>query len=184
MFEIWTLKNYQEAGKPAPSVGNFVALGGRGQNNWLEFGPREIRFIQSIQDNAKLWNWASNAPSGKVYLKINFLAYKWPILLMSSADVSRPRNQVEVLEYKTANGQKWFRARGIPKLNDYSDLRPELEPYLFGMAYTIFPNGTYGLTKQGMLFQMPIFDPEGGFRTSKGVSPLWFPASLLRERLQ
>ena len=184
MYEIWTLKNYQQIERD-PKVGTFVAIGGHGQTNWLEVGPREIAWIKTIGDNAKLWDRVNQKADGEIYIKVNPLVSKWVIVLMGSAGDPRkgyPPQQIEVLEYNV--NKTLFRARGIPNLADYSNLNPETEPYLFGAAYSIYPNGTNGLTYGGLLFQMPIFDPLGGFKTSKGVFGLWYPVNFLGERLR
>ena len=182
-MEIWSLKTQAELGMPKVKVGTFTAIGGHGQTNWLQLNNTEMAFIKSIGDNLKLWTRVYQK-AGTIYLSIpkdpNHM--NWPVILCASADPAKYiRNQIGVMEYSKNKSQ--FRAAGIPELPSYHDFSPELQPWLFHGAYTIYPNGGTGLTFNGMLFQMPIFDPASGFKTSKGCKGLWYPVKFLHERI-
>ena len=182
-MELWTLKTQAELKMPRVTVGTFAAIGGHGQTNWIELGHVEITWIKSIEDNARLWS-RIYARHGTIYLSIprDSLHMQWPVILIASADPAKyVRQQIGVMEYNKAHTQ--FRAAAIPELPNYNEYSPDKQPWLFHGAYSIYPNGSTGLTWSGMLFQMPLFDPASGFKTSKGCQPFWFPTNLLHEQL-
>jgi len=177
-MEIWTLKTQAELKMPKVKVGTFNAVGGHGQTNWVQLGNTEMDWIKSIGDNLKLWTRVYT-PKGSIYLSLkDKTIMNWPVILLASADPNKyDRQQIGVLQYNAKHTQ--FRAAGIPKCSSYNGYSLEEQPWLFPFAYSIYPNGSTGLTWNGMLFAMPIFDPEGGFKVSKGCKPLWYPVSYL-----
>ena len=180
--EMWYLKDYEEIPMDA-NVGSFNALGGHGQNNWVQLGPVEIAWIQSLcPDNAALWDGWASANKGTIYIHSDTPGtVNWPIILMCSAGVNYDRQKIHVVEYSADHSQ--FRCEGIPQMSDYSSITLANHPWLFGAAYSCFGNGKYRLSANGKLFYMPIFDPMGGFKTSKGALGLWYPVSYLYSKL-
>lgn len=157
--------------QPAPIVGSFAIIGGRGQQNWIRLGLSEIQFIQSVSipsllvNNAALWKWAATA-GGTVYIHrddVN-MTVDWPIGLMSSMS-NHPRQFCQIENFDPA--QSYQRVVGIPyqRNGDYSAYTPDKHPEFWFFVYTIYPptdalpNGYLGPTSHNdMLFYMPFFD--------------------------
>lgn len=146
---------------PPLTVGSFAQLGGRGQDNWLELGRAEIRFIQNWVHNADLWNWAASE-HGDIYTARDDAAgtVKWPFVLMSSC-FGQPRQFARVGPAFTDRAGTWRRVYGIPfqANGDYSEFTPDKYPEYFLWCPTIYPDDHVGWeSHNGMLFIIPVFD--------------------------
>ncbi len=152
---------------PPPRVGSFAQLGGRGQDNWLLLEKPEIAFIKRWVHNAELWNWAASQ-AGDIYTSRddNLMTVRWPIVLMSSC-LGQPRQFVKLASFKPTDPYRQF--IGIPHQadGDYSEYTPDKYPEFFLWCPTIYPDNHVGWdSHNGMLFLMPVFQPNTGFKQS------------------
>lgn len=187
--DLWYLKTLEEYSTPPKFNGSFAAIGGRGQDNWIEMQKNEIKFIQSVGQNAQLWKWAATLNAGTIYIRFDEVneTTLWPIILMSSRTNPLERQIVRVLETQKDNHVP----SGISCLidaipyqanGDYSAFSPDKHPEYWLKSWTAFQSGSYGASHNGMLFQMPIFAPMTGFKISntvKSIGGLWIDQNVL-----
>jgi hypothetical protein len=74
------------------------------------------------------------------------------------------------------------RIGGIPKRSDYSEYSLQSTPWYFHRVYCVYQNTRLGDTPAGVIY-MPLFDPAGGFKVSKGTQQLWLDGAWLKTQI-
>lgn len=207
---IWTLKTYEEIGKP--HNGSFSAIAGHGQSNAIVLGQAEIDFTFGIKgawygyatDNSRMRAWGMSKDIHLIYVRLvgtpdNPTQVDDPIILCSSTDFMR--QQVHVLEFSddgqhlTGRPGRVARIEAIPREQTTqayaAKYSPALAPWLFAWAWTNFKdNQKYGPSHvfpngDALVFVKPLFDPGSTFPYRSGtIRGFWIGAEFLKERIK
>ncbi len=174
---------------------SFSMIGGRGADDWIQLGAKEIDFVFSIPDNLALKNWAATVDKGTLYTFRDDIArtMRWPIILLSSTYTNK--QPVRVLDERL---EMWG---GVPRTTklvdaipyqasgDYSAYTPDRHPEFWLWAWTCFANGTYGVSHtfpdgRALTFRMPLWAPLTFPKistTAREIGGLWIDARLFAE---